>query len=104
LSVYASLQSADAHLRAGNAQQARQDIERTLARAETLGLRELQARAEYVLASALRALNDPQARRHYATAKQLFDEIKREDGNQKMLERADLKAIYADCVQWSKAA
>jgi eukaryotic-like serine/threonine-protein kinase len=104
LSVYASLQSADTHLRTGNFQQARQDVERTLARAETLGLRELQARAEYVLASALRAAKDPQARRHYATAQQLFDEMKRDDGNQKVLERADVKAIYAECVQWSKAS
>ena len=61
LSVYASLQSADTHLRTGNFQQARQDVERTLARAETLGLRELQARAEYVLASALRAAKIPGA-------------------------------------------
>ena len=104
LSVYASLQSADTHLRTGNFQQARQDVERTLARAETLGLRELQARAEYVLASAFRAANDPQSRRHYAAAQQLFDEMKREEGNRSVLERADLKAIYAECVQWSKAA
>jgi len=104
LSVYASLHAADVNLRAGNVQQARQDVERTLARAETLGLRELQERAEYVLATALRTAKDPLARRHYATAQQLFDEIKRDEGNQKVLERADLKAIYAECVQGSKAA
>jgi hypothetical protein len=30
--------------------------------------------------------------------------MKRDDGNQKVLERADVKAIYAECVQWSKAS
>ncbi len=45
---------------------------------------------------------DAQARRHYTTALQLLEEMAREDGSQKLLERADLKAIHAECVRWSK--
>jgi len=104
LSVYSALQRADALLRAGDGQQAHELVEPTLATAETLGLRELQARSEYVLATSMRLTGDAQARRHYTTALQLLEAMKREDGNQTFLERADLKVIYAACVQWSKAS
>ena len=104
LSVYCALQQADALLRSGDHQQARLLAEDTLARAETLGLRELRARSEYVLAAALRLGGNAQARRHYTAALQLIEEMAREDGSQKLLERADLKAIHAECVRWSKTS
>jgi tetratricopeptide (TPR) repeat protein len=104
LSVRCALQRADTLLRAGDRQQARQQIEETLAKAETMGLRELQARSECVLATALRLAGDGQARRHYATALQIIEEMAREDGSQKLLERADLKAIHAECARWSEAS
>jgi len=103
LSVWCTLQRADTLLKTGDCQQAREQVEQTLAKAETLGLRELQARGEYVLATSMRLTGDSQARRHYTTALQLLEAMKREDGNQTFLERADLKVIYAACVQWSKA-
>jgi eukaryotic-like serine/threonine-protein kinase len=103
LSVYCSLYTAETLLRLGDLPRAREEAQRTLAKAETLGLRELLARSEWVLATTMRQTMDPQARRHYASALQLLEEMKREDGNQRFLERADLKTIYADCVQWSKS-
>jgi ATP/maltotriose-dependent transcriptional regulator MalT len=103
LSVYCALQQADVLLRSGDQQQARLLAEDTLARAETLGLRELRARSEYVVAAALRLGGNAQARRHYANALQAIEEMAREDGSQKILERADLKAIHAECVLRSKA-
>jgi tetratricopeptide (TPR) repeat protein len=102
LSVWCTLQRADTLLRAGDPRQAREQVERALAKAETLGLRELQARGEYVLAAAMRLGGDVQYRRHYATALQILEEMKREDGSQKLLERVDLKAIHAECVKWSR--
>jgi ATP/maltotriose-dependent transcriptional regulator MalT len=102
LSVYCALQQADALLRSGDKQQARVLAEDTLARAETLGLRELRARSEYVLAAAMRLAGNTQGPKHYTAALQLLDEMAREDGSQKLLERADLKAIHAECVRWSK--
>jgi hypothetical protein len=50
----------------------------------------------------MRLGGNAQARRHYAAALQLVEEMAREDGGQKLLERADLKAIHADCLRWSK--
>jgi tetratricopeptide (TPR) repeat protein len=102
LAVYCSVLSAETLLRAGDRQQARREVERALARADTLGLRELLARSEYVLASALQAAGDPQARRHFASALKHLEEMKREAG-EKLLERADLKAIHAECVKGSAA-
>jgi tetratricopeptide (TPR) repeat protein/tRNA A-37 threonylcarbamoyl transferase component Bud32 len=102
LAVSCALQQADVLLRAGDHQQARARAEDTLARAETLGLRELRARSEYVLAAAMRLAGDAQARRHYATALQALEGMAREDGSQKMLNRSDLKAIQAECAKWSK--
>ncbi len=104
LSVYCALQQADALLRSGDYQQARLLAEDTLARAETQGLRELRARSEYVLAAAMRLGGNAQARRHYTTALQLLEEMAREDGGQKLLERADVKTIHAECVRWSKTS
>jgi len=104
LSVWCMLQRADTLLRAGDSRQAHEQVERALAKAETLGLRELQARGEYVLAAAMRLGGGAQYRRHYATALQILEEMKREDGSQSLLERADLKAIHAECVKWSRAS
>jgi hypothetical protein len=102
LAVSCALQQADTLLRAGDRQQARMQAEEALARAETLGLRELRARSEYVVGAAMRLAGDAQARRHYTTALQLLEEMAREDGSQKILERADLKGIHAECVARTK--
>jgi tetratricopeptide (TPR) repeat protein len=102
LSVWCALQRADTLLGAGDRQRAHEQAEQTLAKAETLGLRELQARSEYVLAAAMRLGGDTQARRHYGTALRILQEMAQEDGSQHLLERADLKAIHAECVEWSK--
>ena len=73
----------------------------TLARAEALGLRELTARAEYVMATSLRLANDRAARQHYATVVRILGELAREQGAGQLLQRADLKALYADSERWA---
>jgi hypothetical protein len=102
LAVDCALQQADTLIRAGDHSQARLLAEDALARAETQGLRELRARSEYVIATALRLAGNAQARKRYAEAQQLLEEMAREDGAQKLLERADLKAIHDECVKWGK--
>ena len=51
----------------------------------------------------MRLDRDAQSRRHYAAALQILEEMKREDGTQSLFERADLKAIHAECERWSRA-
>jgi serine/threonine protein kinase/Tfp pilus assembly protein PilF len=102
LAVLSAIESAETLLRLNDHRGARQAIERALPRAEALGLRELLARAEYVLAETLRAAKDDAARRHYATAQRILEEMRREDGADRLLERADLKAIHAASVSGAK--
>jgi tetratricopeptide (TPR) repeat protein len=95
---------AETLLKLGDRATARQEADRALGKAETLGLRLPLAKAHYVRAEVLRLGGDAKARAEYAVALRLLEEIKGEDGNQDVLKRADLGAIYAECAQWSKAA
>ncbi|CAN5645476.1 hypothetical protein BH23ACI1_BH23ACI1_29110 [soil metagenome] len=102
LSMLSSVESAETLLALGDHQQARAEIDRTLPRIETLGLRELTARSEYVLATARRLSNEVQARRHYAAALRALEQMQSEAGGEKLLERADLRAIHTESQRWSK--
>jgi hypothetical protein len=51
----------------------------------------------------LRTAGDAEARREYAAALRLLEEIKGEDGSQKVLTRSDLAPMYQECVERSKA-
>jgi tetratricopeptide (TPR) repeat protein len=82
---------------------ARQELEPALAKAEKLGLRTLLAKDHYLLATALRATgNGTEATPHYREALRLLDEIRKEAGAEKVIERADLKPIYTDSTRWSQ--
>ena len=80
------------------------EAERALAKAEELGLKVPLAKAHYLKAPVLRAKGDPAARRDYASALRLLEEIKADDGNQNVLKRADLAAMHAESSRWSKGS
>ncbi len=102
LSVECAVQRAATLLKLGDHTNAQQEAERALARAEALGLRVPLAKAHYVRGSVLRAKGDAAARSDYASTLRLLEEIKREDGNQQVLERADLKTVHSEAQRWSK--
>jgi hypothetical protein len=102
LSVDCALVRVDALIKLRDYTTARDEVNRALAKAETLALRTLIARARYLRGHALRLLNDPDSSRDYAFALRLLDEMKAEDGNQNVLARADLSVMRADCVNYSK--
>jgi tetratricopeptide (TPR) repeat protein len=82
---------------------ARQELEPALGKAEKLGLRTLLARDHYFLGTALRETgNGTEATGHYREALRLLDEIRKEAGAEKVIERADLKPIYAESTRWSQ--
>jgi tetratricopeptide (TPR) repeat protein len=91
-------------LKLGDRATARDEADRALAKAETLGIRLPLARAHHARAEVRRLGGDAKAPEEYAVALRLLDEIREEDGNQNVIKRADLGAIYADCVRWSKPA
>ena len=102
LAVEASITRAQTLLRAGDRAGARQEIDRALGRADALGLKLLLAKGHFTRAEILAAERDAQARNGYTTALRLLNELRGEDGNQNVLKRADLNAIYAACERGAK--
>ena len=104
LSVECAIRRAEALLKLGETASARQEVDRSLAKAEELGLRVPLAKAHYLRATILQVAGDAEARREYASALRLLEEIKDEDGAQNVLTRADLKSMHAECVEKSKVS
>ena len=82
--------------------QARQELERAVTRCEKLGTRSLQARAEYLLATVYRLSgSNTLALEHYHQALGLLNDIGKEAGNDKILQRADFTAIVTDAKRYT---
>src|SRR5579872_939704 len=85
--------------------QARVELERALTRSEQLGLRSLQARAEYLLGTVSRLSgSNALALDHYHASLRLLDEIHKEAGNDQIMQRADFAAILADAKRWAPSS
>ena len=95
LAVEMTLHHAATLLKLDDRAGARDAAERALTRAETMGFRLLRAKAHYLRAELLRMRQDASAPREYAVVKRILDEIKAEDGSGDLLNRADLRPIYA---------
>jgi tetratricopeptide (TPR) repeat protein len=96
LSVECAVYLAQAQVAAKNTAAAQQQLGVTLARAENLGLRVLVAQTEYLQASLLEATGkSSDAAIHYRQVASILDSISKEDNSSKILDRADLKNIYA---------
>lgn len=97
LSVECAVDLMQAEIATKNAAAAEQQIGVTMARAENLGLRVLQARTEYLQASLLSASGKSgEAAIHYRQVVSILDTIRREDNSAKITDRADLKNLYAE--------
>jgi tetratricopeptide (TPR) repeat protein/predicted Ser/Thr protein kinase len=104
LSAQCSIYLGEALVNTRDYSRARQELERAVAKTEKLGLRTLSAQGHYLLATALRATgNGTEASPHYREALRLLDEIRKEAGAEKVIERADLKPIYAECARLSES-
>jgi serine/threonine protein kinase/tetratricopeptide (TPR) repeat protein len=75
---------------------ARQELGRVVDRGANLGLRPLQAKAHYLLATAMTSPADAStARRHYEDAARILEDVSRESGAD-VLKRVDLRVIYSE--------
>ena len=102
LSLEASLDLAEAELGAKDYTHARQDLERTVLRTDKLGLRALSARGQYLLGTALRLSgNENDARLHYKQAISLLEQIAKDPGADKVLQRSDLNSIHTESSRWA---
>jgi tetratricopeptide (TPR) repeat protein len=96
LAVQSTVLMAEAMLKDQNTSQARGELEGALTRAEKLGLRMQQAKIHYLLGTIAAASdNKTQASAHFKTAADLLEQIQKESGAEHVLERSDLKPIYA---------
>lgn len=102
LSLEASLDLAEAELEMKDYARARQDLERDLLESDKLGLRVLTARGQYLLGTALRLSgNGKDAGLHYEEAVSLLEQIGKEPGAEKVLQRSDLNSIYSESTRWA---
>jgi serine/threonine protein kinase/tetratricopeptide (TPR) repeat protein len=103
--VQCSLDLGEALINTKALPQARLELERAQTRSEKLGLRSLQARAEYLLATVSRLSgNNSLALDHYHQSLRLLDEIRQEAGNDKIMARADFAAISNDTKRWAASS
>lgn len=97
LSVECSIYTGQALIQKKDRKGAETELDRALARADKLGLRVLLAQAHYWLAqSALQSGNTREATPHFRQVVSILEEISKEDGSAKILERADLSPIYQE--------
>jgi tetratricopeptide (TPR) repeat protein len=102
--VECTVARADALLKSGDPATARKEAERAIARAETLGFRMSAAKAHFVRAEVLRGAGDPEAKREYGVVVRLLNDLGREEGNDKVLKRADLAGPFAESTSRSGGA
>ncbi len=103
-SIECSIIEAEGRMQLKDYPGARQQLERAVLQSEKLGLQPLLLRAHFFLGRWSRdkgAAAD--ATGHYQQALNLLDTIKKDPGSEKIMERADFKAIYAESDAWVRA-
>ncbi|MGA9814448.1 MAG: tetratricopeptide repeat protein [Terriglobales bacterium] len=95
LSVESSAYLAEAMMQNRDNVHAREQLERALLLSDKLGMQPLSARIHYLLATLEGSTGDvSNARDNYREALRLLDVMKKDPGAEKLLQRADFKAIY----------
>jgi tetratricopeptide (TPR) repeat protein len=95
VSVECSIFMAQAMIQKHDYAQAKQELERALRRADKTGLKPLSLRAHFLLAvEARESGRQSDAQDEYRRASQLLDEMRKEPGADRLLQRSDLKAMY----------
>jgi eukaryotic-like serine/threonine-protein kinase len=105
VSAESSITMAEAMMQSHDYVHARQELERALLLSDKLGMQPLSARAHYLLATMARdSGNSSEAHDNYREALRLLDAMKKDPGAEKLLQRADFKAIYDASTAGSQAA
>ncbi len=105
VSVECSIYMAEAMIRNHDNERARQELERALQRADKIGLKPLSVKAHYLLGNAMRASgNELEAQQHYLTTTQMLDDMRKEPGSDKILQRSDFKTMYEEATRLSQSA
>jgi len=103
--VECSVYLAEAMLAGHDPTHARQELGRALLRSDKLGQQALSARAHYLLGTIARdAKENAEARDHFRWVISTMDTMKKDQGAEKLLQRADMKQMYEESTNWLKTA
>jgi tetratricopeptide (TPR) repeat protein len=101
VSIECSIIEADARMQLKDYAAAQQQLQRAALQSEKLGLQPLLLRAHFLLGRWSRDKGTAaDATGHYQQALNLLDGIKKDPGADKIMERADFKAIYTESNRW----
>jgi serine/threonine protein kinase/tetratricopeptide (TPR) repeat protein len=104
LSLQSSVDVAEAMINSKDYSHAQQQLQTDLSTSEKMGSRYQTARIHYLLGNALRLSgNTADASGHYRQALSLIDDMHKEPGAEKLLDRADLKSLVAQASQFVPA-
>jgi len=105
VSVGCQIYMDEAMIRGHDSARAQSELGRALLRADKIGLKPLSAKAHFVLGNALRESgNQPESQQQYRSTLKLLDDMVREPGGDKILQRVDLKTMYDEATRWTQAA
>jgi hypothetical protein len=99
LSLDGAVTLGEALLANKNYDQSRMQLEGALTKSERLGLRAQTARIHYLIANAM--AGNPEAEAHYKQSIAMLDDLRKEDGATHLLDRFDLRSMYADATHRS---
>jgi tetratricopeptide (TPR) repeat protein len=103
ISVVSSTLIAQALIESKDYVRARQELQRSLSKSEKLGLRLQNGKIHFLIGSALRLSGaTSEATPQYREAVRLLDEIRNEPGAEHIIERYDLKPMYAEARQFTR--
>ena len=102
-SVESSIFMAEAMMQTRDYAHARQELGRALLLSDKLGMQPLSARAHYLLATIdQNSGSGSDANDNYREALRLLDGMQMDSGAENLLQRADLKAMYEECIRATK--
>ena len=100
LSVQVSVYRAQALVATGKPQEAQQELDRAMNRAEKLDLQVERARAHFLLGEIYsRGGKTTQYAPQYQEAVRILESISKENGTGRLLDRSDLKDVYRDAIK-----
>ncbi len=103
LALEGSVEAANAMIGTKDYKRARPTLDKALGTSEKLGLRLQTARIHYLIATMQRLNgNVAEAGGHYRETLRILNEIRKDNGVQDLLQRADLKSIYDESTRWSQ--
>ena len=103
LSLESAVDGAEAMIIRKDFSGAQQELQTALGKSEKMGSRFQSARIHYLLGSALRQSGSSDAPQHYRLALSLMEDMQKDAGAEKLLDRPDLKYMFTEATRFAAA-